>query len=74
MVMILNIVTDLYLVLIPIPMFWGVKLPVLKRLSLMLVFSGAFFVMAAGILRGVLILKVRITPLHLHLSFSIRLN
>lgn len=60
MVMILNIVTDLYLVLIPIPMFWGVKLPILKRLSLMLVFSGAFFVMAAGILRGVLILKVYI--------------
>jgi hypothetical protein len=62
MVMILNVATDLYLVLIPIPMFWGVKIPVLKRLSLMLVFSGGFFVMAAGILRGVLILKVRISP------------
>lgn len=56
--MILNVLTDLYLIGIPIPILWGTSLPLLKKLSLVVVFSGAFFVMAAGILRGTLILQV----------------
>lgn len=56
--MILNILTDLYLIAIPLPLLWGARLPLIKKLSLTVVFSGAFFVMAAGILRGVLIVEV----------------
>ncbi|KAG9255708.1 uncharacterized protein F5Z01DRAFT_554235 [Emericellopsis atlantica] len=54
---ILNVLTDVYLILIPIPMLWSARLPTIKKLSLCVVFSGAIFVMTAGLLRGVLILK-----------------
>ncbi|CAI6099809.1 unnamed protein product [Clonostachys chloroleuca] len=53
----LNITTDAYLILIPVPMLWGTQLPTFKKLTLVVVFSGALFVMAAGLLRGILILK-----------------
>lgn len=55
----LNVATDTYLILIPVPMLWGARLPLIKKLSLIVLFSGAIFVMMAGILRGVLILRVR---------------
>lgn len=61
----LNITTDAYLILIPVPMLWGTQLPTFKKLTLVVVFSGALFVMAAGLLRGILILKVR-HPASLH--------
>lgn len=55
----LNIATDVYILLIPIPMLWGVRLKPVKKLGLTLLFSGGVFVMVAGLLRCVLILKVR---------------
>lgn len=54
----LNIVTDLYLILIPIPMLWGAQIPKVKKIGLVVLFSGGIFVMVAGLLRCVLILKV----------------
>jgi hypothetical protein len=54
----LNVATDLYLILIPVPMLWSTQLPTFKKLTLVVVFSGALFVMAAGIVRGVVILEV----------------
>lgn len=59
MTLVLNIITDIYLVLIPIPMLWGVQLPTIKRIGLCVIFSGAIFVMTAGILRCILILQVK---------------
>ncbi|KAH8665495.1 hypothetical protein BGZ61DRAFT_538462 [Ilyonectria robusta] len=53
----LNIVTDLYLILIPIPMLWGAQIPKVKKIGLVVLFSGGIFVMVAGLLRCVLILK-----------------
>ncbi|KAH7161786.1 hypothetical protein EDB81DRAFT_785532 [Dactylonectria macrodidyma] len=53
----LNIVTDTYLILIPVPMLWGAQIPKVKKIGLIVLFSGGIFVMVAGILRCVLILK-----------------
>jgi hypothetical protein len=36
--------------------------PLVKKLSLVFIFSGAVFVMACGILRAALVLKVRPLP------------
>jgi hypothetical protein len=57
MVVSLNIVSDLYLLLIPIPMLWGAHIPKVKKIGLIVLFSGGIFVMVAGLLRCVLILK-----------------
>lgn len=59
MVVSLNIISDVYLLLIPIPMLWGAHIPKIKKIGLIVLFSGGIFVMVAGLLRCVLILKVR---------------
>ncbi|KAH6691486.1 hypothetical protein F5X68DRAFT_220881 [Plectosphaerella plurivora] len=55
-IVILNLFTDLYLILIPLPMVWKARLPICKRLGLIVLFSGALFVMVAVVLRCVLTL------------------
>ncbi|PWY90574.1 hypothetical protein BO94DRAFT_593458 [Aspergillus sclerotioniger CBS 115572] len=52
---VLNVVTDLYLISIPFPILFKARLPWREKLELIILFSGGFFVMAAGILRCVLI-------------------
>lgn len=54
---ILNVLTDVYLMSIPMPMLWRASLEIKKKLSLVLVFGGGVFVMMAGILRCALIIK-----------------
>ncbi|KAF6829305.1 hypothetical protein CMUS01_08225 [Colletotrichum musicola] len=54
---ILNVITDLYLLSIPIPMLWASKLPMRKKLGLIVLFSGGIFVTMAGILRCILIIS-----------------
>ncbi|KAL2169069.1 hypothetical protein VTG60DRAFT_6491 [Thermothelomyces hinnuleus] len=58
---VLNVVTDIYLMSIPIPLLWKSSLRPLKKAGLMLLFSGGIFVTAAGILRCVLIIAPAIT-------------
>ncbi|KAK1965736.1 hypothetical protein LY78DRAFT_609872 [Colletotrichum sublineola] len=60
-VVVLNSLTDLYLLSIPIPMLWGSQLPLRKKLGLIVLFSGGIFVTMAGILRCVLIIT---DPVH----------
>ncbi|KAI8949813.1 hypothetical protein F4801DRAFT_551668 [Xylaria longipes] len=55
-VLISDIVTDLYLVSIPLPLVWRAKIPIGKKLILIGLFGGSFVVIAAGIARGVAIL------------------
>ncbi|TDZ28980.1 hypothetical protein C8035_v007300 [Colletotrichum spinosum] len=54
---VLNVLTDLYLLSIPIPMLWTSKLPMRKKLGLIFLFSGGLFVTMAGILRCYLIIS-----------------
>ncbi|KAI0206636.1 hypothetical protein F4808DRAFT_447412 [Astrocystis sublimbata] len=51
-----DIVTDLYLVSIPLSLLWGVKIPMRKKVVLLGLFSGSFFVIIAGTIRGIVIL------------------
>ncbi|OIW32605.1 hypothetical protein CONLIGDRAFT_712899 [Coniochaeta ligniaria NRRL 30616] len=53
---VLNVVTDVYLLTIPIPMLWQSRLPPFKKAGLIVLFSGGIFVTMAGILRCVLII------------------
>ncbi|KAL2214402.1 hypothetical protein CC79DRAFT_1249002, partial [Sarocladium strictum] len=55
--MIPNILTDLYLVVIPISMLKGAQIPTYKKYGLIVIFSGAIFCMTAGLLRGITILQ-----------------
>ncbi|KAM7195512.1 hypothetical protein V8F33_006682 [Rhypophila sp. PSN 637] len=55
---VLNVLTDLYLLTIPIPMLWKAALRPAKKAGLILLFSGGLFVTMAGILRCVLILTM----------------
>lgn len=56
---VLNVLTDVYLMSIPIPMLWHSSLRPFKKAGLILLFSGGAFVTVAGILRCVLIITVR---------------
>ncbi|GAB7322998.1 hypothetical protein MBLNU13_g05525t1 [Cladosporium sp. NU13] len=51
-----NVVTALYLLSIPLPLLWGMNIPLRRRLTLMLLFSGAGFIILASIIRAVTIL------------------
>ncbi|EHY52289.1 hypothetical protein ABEF92_000761 [Exophiala dermatitidis] len=53
---ILNVLSDLYLLSIPIPLLWKADVPLVKKMSLIFIFGGAIFVMAAGILRAALVI------------------
>ncbi|KAH8201524.1 hypothetical protein TruAng_004295 [Truncatella angustata] len=47
----------MYLLSIPLPLLWTVNIGMRRKLSLMLLFSGAIFVMMAGTIRAVVILS-----------------
>ncbi|KAI9673615.1 MAG: hypothetical protein M1817_002252 [Caeruleum heppii] len=53
---VLNVVTDLYLMSIPIPVLLKANMPRRRKCLLLVMFSGGIFVIMAGILRCVLIL------------------
>ncbi|KAK7398638.1 hypothetical protein QQX98_011998 [Neonectria punicea] len=55
---VLNGLTDVYLLSIPVPMLWSVRLPMPKKLGLVALFSGGIFVITAGTLRCILVLTV----------------
>ncbi|KAJ5758687.1 hypothetical protein N7520_005843 [Penicillium odoratum] len=56
-VVILNIITDVYLLLIPLPLLWTVNISLKRKIPLMTLFSGAAFVITASIIRVVTIMS-----------------
>ncbi|KAI2616111.1 hypothetical protein GGS26DRAFT_578881 [Hypomontagnella submonticulosa] len=56
-VVIPNILTDCYLLSIPMPLLWMANISFRHKLTLMVLFSGAVFVMVAGIIRAAVILE-----------------
>lgn len=61
-VVILNIITDLYLLSIPLPLLWTVNISLKRKIPLMALFSGAAFVITASIIRAVTIMSVSAVP------------
>ncbi|PYH31977.1 uncharacterized protein BO87DRAFT_441454 [Aspergillus neoniger CBS 115656] len=55
-VVIPNVITDLYLMSIPLPLLWAVKISIRQKLTLMALFSSAAFIIMADIIRAVTIL------------------
>ncbi|BCR88783.1 uncharacterized protein ACHE_41347A [Aspergillus chevalieri] len=55
-VVIMNVITDLYLLSIPLPLLWTVNIGLRRKITLMGLFSGAAFVIMASIIRAVVIL------------------
>lgn len=56
---VLNVLTDFYLMSIPLPLLWKARVSGFKRVAMIFCFSGGLFVTTAGILRCVLIVTVR---------------
>lgn len=69
---ILNVLTDLFLMSIPLPMLWQAKLPGKQKYFLLIMFSGGIFVMMAGILRCALILADPLTGAQAAGSWAVR--
>ncbi|KAF3920374.1 hypothetical protein ABW20_dc0102364 [Dactylellina cionopaga] len=53
---VLNVITDLYLMYIPLPLLWKAQIPFRRKLLLIAMFSGGCFIIMAGILRVAFIL------------------
>ncbi|KAI1772038.1 hypothetical protein F4818DRAFT_427419 [Hypoxylon cercidicola] len=51
----LNIATDLYLISIPLPMLWKSSLKPLKKLGLVILFSGGLFIIVCALIRAIFI-------------------
>lgn len=59
-----NIITDLYLVSIPVPMLWQSSLEPLKMIGFVALLSGGVFVMVCAILRSTSTVKASAEALH----------
>ncbi|KAF8461226.1 hypothetical protein BDZ91DRAFT_798208 [Kalaharituber pfeilii] len=53
---VLNVVTDLYLMSIPLPLLWRANITMKRKALLLVMFSGGAFIIMAGILRCALII------------------
>ncbi|KAF4500134.1 integral membrane PTH11 [Fusarium agapanthi] len=67
-ILVFNLVTDICIMLIPIPVLVGIQTNRLKKFGLFLLFGLGFFCMFAAILRFVLIFNASAKPRWLHLS------
>lgn len=72
MTLIFNVLTDFYLMSIPLPLLWKSRVSRIKKAALLFCFSGGIFVTMAGILRCVLIVTVSVSTVsvirsHIHL-------
>ncbi|KAI0123185.1 hypothetical protein BJ170DRAFT_659960 [Xylariales sp. AK1849] len=54
---VLDILTDAYLLSIPLPMLWMANIPKIRKAGLLTIFSGATFVMAAALIRCIIIMR-----------------
>ncbi|KAI0404820.1 hypothetical protein F4802DRAFT_213112 [Xylaria palmicola] len=52
-----DVLSDLYLVSIPFSLLWGVQIPLRRKLFLIGLFGGSFFIIVAALIRGIVILK-----------------
>lgn len=60
----------MYLLSIPMPMLFSVRLPIVKKFGLIALFSGGIFVMTAGTLRCVLILTVGLPVVLMYVALT----
>ncbi|KAI1359952.1 hypothetical protein F5Y08DRAFT_318392 [Xylaria arbuscula] len=68
----LNILTDLYLLSIPIPMLWKTSLKPLKKFGLIILFSGGIIVIIFAILRATFIITDPVNGAQVAGSWAVR--
>ncbi|KAI1767222.1 hypothetical protein GGR53DRAFT_518623 [Hypoxylon sp. FL1150] len=68
----MNVITDLYLISIPVPMLWQSSLKPVKKIGLIVLFSGGLFVVACAILRCALIVTDPVNGAQLAGSWAVR--
>ncbi|KAI1773794.1 hypothetical protein F4818DRAFT_101827 [Hypoxylon cercidicola] len=68
----MNVITDLYLISIPVPMLWQSSLKPVKKMGLIILFSGGLFVVACAILRCALIVTDPVNGAQLAGSWAVR--
>ncbi|KAI1499255.1 hypothetical protein F5X99DRAFT_420060 [Biscogniauxia marginata] len=68
----MNVATDLYIISIPVPMLWKSSLKPLKKIGLISLFSGGFFIIACALIRAVLIVTDPINGAQLAGSWAVR--
>ncbi|XXH01068.1 hypothetical protein Hte_007419 [Hypoxylon texense] len=68
----MNVITDLYLISIPVPMLWQSSLKPAKKIGLIILFSGGLFVVACAILRCALIVTDPVNGAQLAGSWAVR--
>lgn len=71
-VVVLNVITDIYLMSIPLPLMFKAQMPMKRKALLLFMFSGGIFVMACGILRCTLILVNPVTGAQEAGSWAVR--
>ncbi|KAI4102007.1 MAG: hypothetical protein L6R37_004672 [Teloschistes peruensis] len=69
---VLNVLTDAYLLSIPLPIFWSARIDPKKKAWLLIMFGGGIFVMMAGILRCALILTAGVNGAQQAGSWAVR--
>lgn len=59
-----NIITDIYLILIPLPMLWRSTLRMIKKIAASIVLGAGIFVLVCACLKSifVLVVSIRCTP------------
>ncbi|RYO85346.1 hypothetical protein DL766_004774 [Monosporascus sp. MC13-8B] len=68
----MNVVTDLYLISIPVPMLWQSSLKPLKKIGLITLFSGGIFIVVCATLRAALIVTDPVNGAQLAGSWAVR--
>ncbi|UNI22252.1 hypothetical protein JDV02_008157 [Purpureocillium takamizusanense] len=67
-----NVLTDLYLISIPVPMLWNATLRPLKKIGFLILFSGGLFIVACATLRCILIVTDPVNGAQLAGSWAVR--
>ncbi|KAI1872884.1 uncharacterized protein JN550_003758 [Neoarthrinium moseri] len=68
----MNVISDLYLLSIPVPMLWQSTLKPAKKVGLIILFSGGIFVIACAFLRAVLIVMDPVDGAQVAGSWAVR--
>lgn len=54
-----SVLTDIYLIMIPIPMLWGTKLKLAKKIAATIVLGAGVFVLICSLLKTIFVIVVR---------------
>ncbi|KAI0403698.1 hypothetical protein F4802DRAFT_570704 [Xylaria palmicola] len=70
--LVLNVTTDLYLIVIPVSLLWNTSLKVTKRLGLVILFSGSVFIIFCAVFRTILMITDPVNGAATAGSWSVR--